>query len=1604
MKKTAFFDLEVNPQTQDIHAFGALLSDGNTIHTRSKAQFLSFISDCLWVCGHNILAHDLQYIGSDIRRNQPTFIAIDTLILSPLLFPDRAHHALLKDDKLQVDTLSNPLNDSKKAKALFDEELAAYRELPEELQCIYCALLSGTSEFSGFFSYVEAKPDKMDLEGAIRRSFQGKLCEHAQLDTLISEHPVELAYALASISSDDRHAGAPGWVIRTYPYVEQVFRLLRNTFCAEGCAYCNQKLDVTIRLREIFGFNSFRTYDGEPLQEKAARAAVEGKSILAIFPTGGGKSLTFQLPALIAGETVRGLTVVISPLQSLMKDQVDNLESLGIVDAVTINGLLSPVERAEAMDRVESGMASLLYISPESLRSNSIERLLLSRNIVRFVIDEAHCFSAWGQDFRVDYLYIGDFIRKLQKKKNLDHGIAVSCFTATAKQKVVSDIRDYFKEKLNIELDLYTTGATRTNLRYLVLFEESDEAKYSELRRIIRDKECPTIVYVSRTKRTHQLAEKLTEDGLSALPFNGRMDKNEKIANQEAFIKNEVQVIVATSAFGMGVDKKDVRLVIHYDISDSLENYLQEAGRAGRDENLDAECFVLFNDDDLDKHFILLNQTKLSISEIQQVWKAIKDLTHNHPSLCRSPLEIARQAGWDESVFDIETRVKTAVAALEEAGYIVRGNNSPKVYATSILVHNMQEAAERIQVSHILPERLKLNASRIIKSLISSRSIASSQNDDAESRVDYLADRLGIPKDEVVETVNLLREEGILADNQDMTAFIHKTDTVNKSSIALRRFARLEDFLIQHALGKMNLHNYKELSDKAIRSDIKAATVRDIKTILYYWTIRGYIKKDINMADHHSGMIPCIDSEMLKQDYGRRIQLAGFIINTLFEKCDGQGKRKDSDESPVQFSIMALQKGYNAQLDPSDKKSPATSAEVQNVLLYLSKIGALNLDGGFLVLYNALQLKRLILDNKIRYKNEDYRQLSEYYRQKIQQIHIVGEYAHMMVKDYAAALQFVGDYFHMDYKQFLTKYFEGEREKEINRNITATQYDKLFGGLSGLQKEIIGDDQSKYIVVAAGPGSGKTRVLVHKLASLMQLEDAKHEQLLMLTFSRAAATEFKTRLLELIGGAARFVEIRTFHSYCFNLLGKIGNLEDSANVVETASQLIVSGEAEMGSITKTVLVIDEAQDMDASEFALVQALMARNEDMRVIAVGDDDQNIYEFRGSSSGYMQRFITEYGAICYEMTENYRSTREIVRFADSFVETIARRMKSGRQKAISLDDGKVVFTRHTGANLEVPLMNQLCATHHSGMSACILTSTNEEALRMMGLLIRNRMDARLIQSNDGFNLYNLVEIRYFLKKLDKELTAPTISRERWEGAKAALRAKYAESACLTVCMSLIETFEKLNTTKYRTDLEEFIRESHYEDFIENPRDVILVSTMHKAKGREFDQVYMLLNHYSFQTDANKRAAYVGFTRAQKALYIHCNSDLPCTLPPNAIFLQDGKCYPEPEEIMLQLSYQDVVLNFFKDKKSLIFSLRSGQTLFAKGAFLCASVNGQTRSVVMLSKKARAQLEGLAQKEYRIQRAEIRFIAAWKGKEDMEETAVIFPDVYLKKTASIS
>lgn len=1591
MMKTAFIDLEIDGKGRILDIGG--VKNGLSFHSARIPEFADFVSDCDCLCGHNIIEHDIKYLKPFLRKE---YILIDTLYLSPLLFPQKPYHKLLKDDKILTEELNNPLNDSLKAQSLYDDEVMAFKALDKDFQQLYYDLLNEDIHFSGFFKSIEYVPSRKPFffrkstADIFRELFKGKICEHSNVESFVRDHKVECAYAAALISTDDRNSITPAWILHNYPSVENVIRGLRAVNCGDArCRYCSQKLNAEYSLKKWFGYDRFRTFGGEPLQEDAAKAAIKGESLLAIFPTGGGKSLTFQLPALMAGETVRGLTVVISPLQSLMKDQVENLEKKGISEAVYINGLLSPIERRNALERVESGEASLLYIAPEQLRSKTIEKVLMSRTLVRIVIDEAHCFSAWGQDFRIEYMFIGEFIKHLQECKGLDTPIPVSCFTATAKPKVISDICDYFRDRLGITLKRFTTDVARTNLRYTVLFRTSDEDKYQTLRNLLDGTKCPAIVYVTRTKAAEKIAERLGKDGFDAKAFHGQMEVNTKVKAQDDFMSGKVRIIVATSAFGMGVDKSDVGLVVHYEISDSLENYIQEAGRAGRDVNSQAECYVLYNDDDLNKHFILLNQTKLTLSEINQVWSAVKKLTAKHDCIHISALEIARKAGWEE-IRDVETKVKSAIAALETAGYLRRGMNSPRIFATSIVPRNMDEASERIERCPDFTEDDKLDARRIIKSLISERSRSRAGTAEAESRVDYLSDMLGIETRKVISIVERMRVAGILAKDDDMTAYL-RLGQLRK----FKYYIQLEKFLVETVIGECTKFSLKEINEKAIASGIARSSVKDIRTILFFWTIRHYIEKR-PVTDDYIQIAAKVSASDLEKQIAVRNSIASFIVYRFKDN-----NKEEDGEVKVGFSLAGLVGDYNDSALFPEKIDVGMAEEA---LLFLAKTGILNLEGGFMVLYNKLQIERL-KDSKCRYKKDDYHNLDDFYKQRIQQIHIIGKYANMMVSDKNRAMEYVHDYFVLDFKAFIKKYFDSKEEKRIGRNVSERKYNELFGGLTQTQSAIINDNESRFIVVPAGPGSGKTYVLVRKLASLILLEDVKSEQLLMLTFSRAAAVEFKKRLRDLIGNAAEYVEIKTFHSYSFDILGRKGSVDDSGHIVADAVEGILRGRVERSRITKSILVIDEAQDLGVQEFELVKELIRLNDDMRVIAVGDDDQNIYEFRGSDSGNMKSLITDYGASVYDMMENFRSSEAVVSISNNYVKGMSNRLKSAPIICRRSDRGCVRLIHHASLDYEQAIVNEILSGAPGG-TVCVLTATNDDALVISALLNKSGRRARLIRSNDGFYLRDLAEFRFFLDTI-REFDAACLDNDTWTKSAEMVVEHFRGSECLEMFRNCLEAFnEECPGRKYISDFENFLLESRLEDFSKSRSSEIIVSTIHKSKGCEYDNVYISLKGLGDITDRERRMIYVGMTRAKNNLSVHfSNVNLFLDKSLQRFIIEDNTVYGAPMEVLMQLSHRDVVLDIFKGCQDSLPGLLSGTGLFVSGDYLYAETGGRRVKVLRFSSAFRTQLSRMVSKGYLPVKAKVRFQVFWSYEEPTGETGsptrseimIVLPDLLL-------
>src|SRR5216110_108648 len=360
-------------------------------------------------------------------------------------------------------------------------------------------------------------------------------------------------------------------------------------------------VDLIATLKKHFGYDQFR-----PLQREIISDALAGRDVFVLMPTGGGKSLCFQLPALVRD----GLTIVVSPLISLMKDQVDALQTSGI-PATYLNSTLDRHEATARWRGLHRGEYRMLYVAPERLMLDTFLERAVNWNITQFAIDEAHCISEWGHDFRPEY-------RELKKLRTHFPDVPMMALTATATERVRADIVKQLKLR---EPRCYVASFNRPNLAYRVV---PKAAPYEQLLQFIRSRLNDSgIVYCASRKSVDSLARNLSEDGISAKPYHAGLTSAERTKNQEAFLRDDVRVITATIAFGMGINKPNVRFVVHYDLPKNLESYYQETGRAGRD-GLPSECILLFRPSDVAKqrHFIdekSEKEARIARAQLQQM-------------------------------------------------------------------------------------------------------------------------------------------------------------------------------------------------------------------------------------------------------------------------------------------------------------------------------------------------------------------------------------------------------------------------------------------------------------------------------------------------------------------------------------------------------------------------------------------------------------------------------------------------------------------------------------------------------------------------------------------------------------------------------------------------------------------------------------------------------------------------------------------------------------------------------------------------------------------------------------------------------------------------
>ncbi len=814
-------DLEVDPRTARLFAFAAVRTGDGEVCRHSGGDFgpalvrlEAFCEGADHLIGHNILRHDLPHLVA--QRPRLTAMGrsvIDTLWLNPLAFPRNPYHHLVKhyhDGRLQAGHVNDPELDARLVFEVLENHIAAFghlqRDDPDALLVHHFLTTRGETSagFDALFRAIRGAPAPSAPEAgaAIRRLLAGRACAHRIEQTLsrISNPQLgwPMAYALSWISVAGGDSVMPPWVRTQFREASLIVRHLRDTACGSpDCAWCAENNDPKRALERWFGFPAFRPEPvdemGRPLQERIVAEAMAGKSVLGILPTGTGKSVCYQIPALSKFDKTGALTVVISPLVALMADQVQGLARAGISSAVTVNGMLSLPERHHALERVRMGDAAILLIAPEQLRSVSVRSALRQREVGLWVLDEAHCISKWGHDFRPDYRYVSRFIREFSGD---EPPAPVLCLTATAKPEVVRDIREHFQSRVGQELQLLDGGAVRTNLSFSILPTQRQTKLADILDAIEADLPAEgasgAVVYCATRSATERVAQFLKAQGLAAERFHAGLPPEEKREIQERFRVGELRVIAATNAFGMGIDKPDIRLVVHGDIPGSLENYLQEAGRAGRDRQ-PARCVLLFAAEDVERQFGLSARSRLARHEIGAILKALRRLEtrmKKNGEVVATPGEIVREEKDQEFERDRatdDTRVKTAVAWLEEATLLSREENRVQVFPSSLRIRTLEEAAGIL-------DKAQVTGTRRTQLLDLVRHVMTAPADTGIS-TDDLTGACGLTGPALRKALSDLEVLGIASNDTAITIFIH----VGVEDASLKRLelaARLETDLI----------------------------------------------------------------------------------------------------------------------------------------------------------------------------------------------------------------------------------------------------------------------------------------------------------------------------------------------------------------------------------------------------------------------------------------------------------------------------------------------------------------------------------------------------------------------------------------------------------------------------------------------------------------------------------------------------------------------------------------------------------------------------------------------------------------------------------------
>ena len=964
-------DIEAHPETAEIFAMAAIRnSTGEKIDYRNRdiRAFLQNLENLLgrsnYLIGHNILKFDLQHlIAKNSQFSKFLNRSIDTLWLSPLAFPLRTYHNLEKphlDSTLNEGKKQDPEKDALLSIELLENQQKAFAGLEENLLLAFHFLATRGKDSTGFNAFFcnLRNVNSLDEEGcvkAILQSLKGLACSTGLHERIVEfsypENSWSLAYALSWISVAPEKAALSPWVVNEFPEVVNVLRILRTTDCKRrDCVWCSEHNAPKVALKRYFGYKDFRKVpkdlDGRSLQHRIVDAAMHGNSVLGILPTGAGKSICYQIPALSYYDSLGALTVVISPLVALMTDQIAGMNEREITSAITVNGNLSMAERSEALDKVRRGEVSMLLISPEQLRNNAIRATIEQRVVAMWVLDEAHCLSNWGHYFRPDYRYVSRFIDELRQNSIVPQ---VMCLTATAKPEVIKDIEDHFAKRLKIGFKIFNGGASRENLTFKVQ-TTSERTKETDVLDTINkilpnEGKSGAIVYCSKRINTEKLAKFLKGRGFEAAHFHAGIPAEDKEDILDKFRNGEIRIVVATNAFGMGIDKPDIRLVVHADFPGSLENYLQEAGRAGRD-GKPADCVLLFFNEDIEKQFALKAKSQLTQKDIQTILKSIRQLRKKKGSdddrLIATTGEIAREHTTDPSENDtgevgpghysddpndIDKKVRAAVHWLEEAELLIRDENRVSVFPTSLQVSDRAEAEQLLDQKH---DSITLARRKVLLKIVDHLFRVSAEKG---ASTDDLLRVSGLSNSRLVKALYDLESFGIMKNNLAVTIYV-SVGVQNGSQKKLGTLMDLEQAMISQ-----------------MRESAPDATKED--------------KVPINL-----------NLRMLAQELSNR----GFkdarpdVIKKILQGLAGDGRDRDGGEGSIRLRILnrdTVRVWLGRSWDKLDKTAERRREGANTILEYLVERVPVGARGKDLAVESTVGDLFAALKSNLLFKNDD---------------------------------------------------------------------------------------------------------------------------------------------------------------------------------------------------------------------------------------------------------------------------------------------------------------------------------------------------------------------------------------------------------------------------------------------------------------------------------------------------------------------------------------------------------------------------------------------------------------------------------------------------------